>query len=338
MTYRGCAVITYFVVLILLLLSFGFSKPTIPAAEPSRFTGYPTWHGRLDHFDQQTYDTSLIFLIITSILSGYYSLKWTSTRDLPKKYVTYIYQENGSRISATWFNKAIAYYIVFTSFAGIALFYLDTGKLWSTFGILHNIWEVCILLLLHQGGKITSSFFFAFIAFYVFIVTLLDIVLSWPFDAVWFKVQGLCSDYALFIVFVRIYLATREYVKEQLSAQLPITNEDDLSPSDEEPSVSPKIIQHPNQILLLPFASFFHILGNSIPTLSPTDGRLYVFFNLTYSIALPAYALYIYFDTHCTSILHSKRILLPDTSKWKVFLITIWSIILSIIIIRGAFI
>lgn len=55
MTYRGCAVITYFVVLILLLLSFGFSKPTIPAAEPSRFTGYPTWHGRLDR---------LYFLII----------------------------------------------------------------------------------------------------------------------------------------------------------------------------------------------------------------------------------------------------------------------------------
>lgn len=48
MTYRGCAIITYFVVLILLLLSFGFSKPTIPVAEPSRFTGYPTWHERLD--------------------------------------------------------------------------------------------------------------------------------------------------------------------------------------------------------------------------------------------------------------------------------------------------
>ncbi|GBB99788.1 hypothetical protein RclHR1_03630016 [Rhizophagus clarus] len=275
MSYRGCTVITYFVILILLLLSFALNKNSrYPIAAPSRFTGYPTWHEELDNFDQQSYDTSLLFLIITSILSGYYSLIWASNRDLPKKYVTYIYQENGSRIPATWFNKAIAYYIVFTSVAGIALFYLDTGKLWSTFGILHNIWEVCILLLLHQGGKITSSFFFAFIAIYVIMVTLLDIVLPWPLDAIWFKAQGLCADCALFIVFVRIYLATREYVKEQSSAQLPITNEDDLSPSDEEPSVSPKIIKHPNQILLLLFASFLHILGNGIPTISPTDGRL----------------------------------------------------------------
>jgi hypothetical protein len=48
MTYRGCAVISYFVVLILLLLSFGLSKPIVPVADPSRFTGYPTWHGKLD--------------------------------------------------------------------------------------------------------------------------------------------------------------------------------------------------------------------------------------------------------------------------------------------------
>jgi hypothetical protein len=141
-------------------------------------------------FDQQSYDTSIWFLIISSALSGYYSLSWASNRDLPKKYVTYIYQENGSRIPATWINKAIAYYIAFTSFAGMALFYLDTGKLWSTFGVLHNFWEVCILLLLYQGGKITSSFFFAFVAFYVFIVILLSTVLPWPLDAIWFKAQG----------------------------------------------------------------------------------------------------------------------------------------------------
>ena len=75
-------------------------------------------------------------------------------------------------------------------------------------------------------------------------------------------------------MFVRIYLSTQEYVKEQSSAQLPLHNEDDLLPYDEEPSVSPKVIQHPQQILLLLFASFLHIFGNSIPTLSPRDGRL----------------------------------------------------------------
>ncbi|CAG8457024.1 13946_t:CDS:2 [Funneliformis mosseae] len=275
MSCRGCAAITFSVVLLsLLLLSFTLIDLNVPDAEPSRSTGYPTWHPVLDHFDQQSYDTSICFLMISLILSGYYSLQWVSHRDLPKKFITYIYQENGSRIPAIWFNKTIAYYISFTSVSGVALFFFDSGKLWSTFGTLHNIWEVCILLLLAQGGKITSSFFYAFVAFYIMFVNVLNIVLPWPFDAMWFKAQGICSDYALFIVFVRIYFATREYVKEQSSAQLPLTNEDDISPADEEPSVSPKVIRHPNQILLLIFASFTHILGNDLPSISPVDGRL----------------------------------------------------------------
>ncbi|CAI2168969.1 16259_t:CDS:2 [Funneliformis geosporum] len=274
MSCRGCAAITFSAVLLSLsLLSFTLIDLDFPNAAPSRFTGYPSWHPVFDHFDQQSYDTSSFFLMISLTLSGYYSLQWVSHWDLPKKFITYFYHENGSRIPAIWFNNSIAYYLSFTSVSGIALFILDTGKLWSTFGVLHNVWEVCILLLLAQGGKITSSLFYAFVAFYVMLVNVLNIVLPWPYDAIWFKAQGLCSDYALFIVFVRIYFATREYVKEQSSAQLPLTNEDDISPANDEPSVSPKVIQHPNQILLLLFASFTHIMGNAAASIFPVDAR-----------------------------------------------------------------
>jgi len=147
-----------------------------------------------------------LFLIISSVLSSYYSLQWATNRDLPKKFITYIYQENGSRIPATWFNKAIAYYIAFTSFAGITLFFLDNGKLWSTFATLHNFWEVCILLLLSQGGKITSNFFYAFVGFYVFIVNVLNIVLPWPMDALWFKMQGMERDIYIFIYVFYLFI------------------------------------------------------------------------------------------------------------------------------------
>ncbi|CAG8511321.1 16092_t:CDS:2 [Cetraspora pellucida] len=193
--------------------------------------------------------------------------------------------------------------------SGITFFILDFGKLFSTFSVLHNIFEVGILLLLIQGGKITTNYFYAIVGTYLFIVMLLNISLPWPYDAVWFK--------------------TQDYVREQTAALLPMAENEDHLPSDDAPNISPKVIEHPEQLLLLIFASFVHIIGNSFTTLFSGDGR---------AVAFPCYALYIYFDTHCTSVIHSKRILVPDTSGRKVILITLWTLILTLITIRLAFV
>jgi len=61
MSFRGCAAISLsFIVLSLLLLSFTFVNIIIPKAEPSRFTGYPTWH---TVFDRLYYYYFYYFLI-----------------------------------------------------------------------------------------------------------------------------------------------------------------------------------------------------------------------------------------------------------------------------------
>ncbi|CAJ0752183.1 1051_t:CDS:10 [Entrophospora sp. SA101] len=239
------------------------------------------------------------------------------------------------------YDASLSFMIIATlisTLATITLFIFDIGKLWSIFGTLHIIGEVIVMLLLSQGGKISSYWFYGIVGGYIFLVNVINISLSWPYDAIWFKWQ----DFAILIVFTRIYLSTSEYVREQTSAQLPIIDDEDMnmensSSRNEENSIAPKIINHPNQLLLLCFASFIHILGNIVHTFNPFDGRRYIVLNLSYAITFPCIALYIYLDTHCTSVLQSKRILLPDTPDWKVIVITIMSIIFATLIIRIPF-
>jgi hypothetical protein len=59
-------------------------------------------------------------------------------------------------------------------------------------------------------------------------------------------------------------------------------------------------------------------------------------FQLSYVIAWPLYAYYIYVDTHCAGIFHQKRIYLPDTKRWKVICVIILTFILSIGSVRFA--
>ncbi|KAF0457186.1 hypothetical protein F8M41_001220 [Gigaspora margarita] len=85
--------------------------------------------------------------------------------------------------------------------------------------------------------------------------------------------QGMYLSYAMCIIFTRIYLATRDYVREQTAALLPLANDEEHLPSDDAASISPKIIEHPDQLLLLIFASFIHIIGNIFTVIFSGDGR-----------------------------------------------------------------
>ncbi|CAG8438238.1 2740_t:CDS:2 [Acaulospora morrowiae] len=272
MFYRRIFSITINIIIIFtILLSFRFTKNEFPEQERSRFTGYLTWHGKLSHFDQESYDASLWFWIVINGLSAVYAFVWASKRNLPKKVITYIYQENGSRTTSHFLNVIIAYYITFTFVSGFALFLFDNGKMFSTFAAFHNAFELAMILLFFQGGKITLKYFYATVGGYIFLVNLLDITLPWPINGLWFKAQGLCLDFALCIVFTRTYKATQEYVEGLTSAQLPLVNDED-HPFEEDSSISPLIIQHPQQLLLLIFSSAIHIVGNAFAALFPSDG------------------------------------------------------------------
>ncbi|CAG8575608.1 22314_t:CDS:2 [Dentiscutata erythropus] len=65
----------------------------------------------------------------------------------------------------------------------------------------------------------------------------------------------------------------QHYVREQTAALLPLANDEEHLPSDDASSISPKLIDHPDQLLLLIFASFVHIIGNAFTIILSGDGR-----------------------------------------------------------------
>lgn len=63
MSFRGYLSITFYIIVVLILLvSFRFTKSEIPKQERSRFTGYLTWHGKLHRW--YFYGINEMFLFI----------------------------------------------------------------------------------------------------------------------------------------------------------------------------------------------------------------------------------------------------------------------------------
>ncbi|CAG8580702.1 13805_t:CDS:2 [Dentiscutata erythropus] len=204
------------------------------------------------------------------------------------------------------FDRALAIYIGLTTLAGFALFLFSAGKIWVAVGVFHNAAEFVMLVLLGSGGRIKCSAFWPIVGFYISFISITCILFKFPYDALWFKGQGLCFDWALIIEFTRIYLTTKHELRHD--------------------SFHPKIY-HPNQLLLLIIGSVFHVLGNIVFTVLTNS-----FYG--YCAAFPAYTYYIYLDFYVPSIYPQKRIYLPETPSWKVAVISIFSIALSLLTIR----
>ncbi|CAJ0630290.1 2338_t:CDS:10 [Entrophospora sp. SA101] len=105
------------------------------------------------------------------------------------------------------YDASLSFMIIVTlisTLTTITLLIFDIGKLWD----LHIIGEVIVVLLLSQGGRISSYWFYGIVGGYTFLVDVINISLSWPYDAIWFK----C-----------------EYVREQTSTQLPIIDDEDMN-------------------------------------------------------------------------------------------------------------
>ncbi|CAG8765319.1 12371_t:CDS:2, partial [Gigaspora rosea] len=152
------------------------------------------------------------------------------------------------------FNRVLAIYIVTTLLAGAVLFFVGAGKIWVAVGVFHNASEFIILIMLGSGGKIKSSTFWPILGFYIFIISITCILFKFPYDALWFKGQGLCFDWALIIEFTRIYLTTLHELKHGGA------NHDDLDElieNEDDSSHHKSIIHHPHQLLLLIFD--FHV-------------------------------------------------------------------------------
>ncbi|CAG8804874.1 4219_t:CDS:2, partial [Racocetra persica] len=165
--------------------------PEIPDQVPYRFTGYLTWLPKLDGFDGNKLDATLLFNQIILLLSSYYALKWTYNPPTSPKLITRFAHigENDVTVTTHYFDSILALYIVMTLLAGVAIFLFGVGKIWVAVGVLHNAAEFTVLVILGSGGKIKSQIFWPILGCYISLVTIFSIFFKFPYDAVWFKGQ-----------------------------------------------------------------------------------------------------------------------------------------------------
>nr|CAG8467624.1 11193_t:CDS:2 [Entrophospora candida] len=172
-----------------------------------------------------------------------------------------------------------------------------------------------IILAIISGGKFSSVVEYILPILYVLIFGGISIFAEFPFDASFFKFQGLILDFALPIIFMNIYLNTRRNLhndpnysysrsgggsyaavseeEEQLlgeessedntrqhrqQVEIPVGKQ----PVRDEPSYKNDTINHPCQLLLLVVASLTHVLGNFVLTLVPFKIITQVFLSIIF--------------------------------------------------------
>ncbi|CAG8445818.1 5588_t:CDS:2 [Diversispora eburnea] len=322
-------------VFLIVLASYAGTSVTTPEQEPSRFTHYLTWHMKIKGYDGNESDAVIIFSIVLMFLSGYAAFKWTQNPPRNKKLSTIIVDEDReTNVSSIDFDRSLMVYIVATLSIAVAYFFFDTGKLFAGFGVFHNASELAILLLIGSGGKIRSSAFWGVEIAYILTTAAGAFYFPWPYDAGWFKLQGLTFDWALIIEFIRIYVHTRNVIKHNRDNLLGLDQDEIENEEDNTHSYFPIVTNHPQQLLLLIFAATVHIGGNIFSTIIIDEFYAFLAFQFCYAVTFPAYAYYVYLDTHTSSIYSQKRIYLPSTKGWKIAVISISTITLSLATVR----
>ncbi|CAG8498737.1 1301_t:CDS:2 [Diversispora eburnea] len=246
MALNHCLAITLSVFFLLFVLGtfITVDNRDIPEQDIVKFTRYPSWHPPVDGLNGRGYDEPIVGL------SFYAAVAMVPTFE---------------------FNKTLGFYCLVTAFTNLISFWLDIGKIWAAFGLMHNALEILILVNMHYGGRIKSSTFIGFFLLYISITAGMSLFATWPYDALWFKMQGLCLDWALVIQFTRTYFNTKKHIKNDSDVNS-LIRDDDNEERGERRNVfyNPEndvIVHHPYQILLLIVASGFHIFGNILASI-----------------------------------------------------------------------
>lgn len=331
------------------ILSFSFVKLPDIKQQPDRHTGYPTWHGEIEGYNYDQNDAVNTLTVVLLAITGTIGLKIVNNPPTNQKLITRFYtitddsDADINGIPTIGFNRLLVLY-VWTTFATVLFaIFVDVGKLFSAIGILHNATEMAILTLIGNGGRIKGGSLFAWLLFYILSASAAVILLDFPKDAALFKFQGLIMDIALVIEFTRIYISTKEHIREAERDTLPSLNpdEDDNNINDNTHGtyipILPTTIEYPKHLLVLLLASGIHLAGNILNILFFSKNTPLLIFELSYSTVFPIYVYFVYLDTTATSILPQKRIYLPYTPTWKAILIAINSITLSLFFFRLSF-
>ncbi|CAG8744343.1 33241_t:CDS:2, partial [Racocetra persica] len=269
----------------------------VPSPVNDTLTNFPTFHPEF----QKTWYSMISFTAFLQLVPGVFMLIWSL------KYETLsVFIFNNEKTSTTTFNKLLAGYSIVTGTIAITLIILDLGKLFASIAVMHNYFEAIIIILLHQGGNLaTNNNIIHYSIIYILIAGGATILLQWPYDAFWFKAQGLSLDWALLIQFIRLYLTTRRnYKKDDDDISLPLNTPGDEGESGHHNESNNSHLHH---VLLLPLALLFHVAGNVLNSVFWTSG-------LAYGFAYTPLALYVYLDTHLRPNRPKKPIFIPDPS------------------------
>ncbi|CAG8579583.1 12755_t:CDS:2, partial [Racocetra persica] len=246
----------------------------IPTPVNSTLTGFQTFHPEFHNFNIETWYTMLFFTAVIGIVLSIFILIWSA------KYETinfFIY--HGEKTPTTSFNYLIAGYNFITGTIAITFIIFDLGKFWTALGVIHNFFEVIMMLLLHQGGNFDSNYNILPWSFlYLLVAEGVAILLDWPLNAFWFKFQGLAIDWAFVIQFVRLYIETKKNYREGYDSLPQHASDDGRERESEEHDRPNHQIHHHKKdghvchVSLLAVAALFHIAGNVFNTLFSTEG------------------------------------------------------------------
>ncbi|KAG0367428.1 hypothetical protein BC939DRAFT_450077 [Gamsiella multidivaricata] len=199
--------------LLALVASFmGVKIDDPPPQHTSPITGFPTWH---QTYKNEVKEITMSFTMLALLFAtgAAYAARQAIRR--PSRSLTgFVTLSTGNEEASTQINQFILYYINATWIAVLGYLFFDVGKIWAVVGALHNLLEVALIVVLQSGGRVSSMSFGLYMFSYVCITILLSVYLPWPLDAIFFRWQGLCSDFALIVFFVRMYNST----KRQLAA------------------------------------------------------------------------------------------------------------------------
>ncbi|CAG8441047.1 7677_t:CDS:2 [Ambispora gerdemannii] len=239
--------------------------PPPPPQENSPITGFPSWREYLEEYDFQTVYTPSLYAIMINGITGLAALYWTFIYKQPKSTISFFHQGN-EVAPATLFNAILAIYVLVTQWASIAGIIVDLSKLWVPIGVIHNAAELAFVTLLYMGGKVASNLYFVGIGIYMITVVSCCMIFPWPYDAFFFKAQGLVLDYMIVVLFTRVILETRSQFQSDAEGHIPIVDQEDDEGRERltaRAKLYPTTVNHPHQLHILLVAGFIHLLGNT---------------------------------------------------------------------------
>ncbi|KAF9205977.1 hypothetical protein BGZ49_003223 [Haplosporangium sp. Z 27] len=401
--------------LVALIASFiGVDVSNPPPEHISPVTGFPTWH---QDYKNEVKEITMAFTMLALIFaSGAAYAAFKATRAPSRSLTGFVTLATGNEEASTQINIFILYYIYATWIAILGYLFLDVGKIWAVVGALHNLLEVALLIAFQFGGRVSSMSFGLYLFVYLVATILLSVYLQWPLDAIFFRWQGLCSDFALIVVFIRTYYSTKKQLEafgdldrhdtelaraQRLADQVAQEQHSNASTSqgtttptnatndshhhlhnglkklvalapnphphhtngnasqnhnasltpvvgqelrfagerasvinvvhgntnshnesisvvelNQDPSIWGVKWRNPDQILLLVAGAIAHVIGNCVTTIWITSNYALAAFHISYGVAFPLYAYYLYVDNHS---LRQTKIYLPEFTKVKTF-------------------